>query len=463
MQKKSKKNKIQYVCTECGYDSLKWLGNCPNCGAWNSFKEFHPASDETPVGVGLTSVSPHSKEQPKPVSVDKIDFSEEARITTDLSEFDRVLGGGIVLGSLILLGGSPGIGKSTILLQISNKLAQHGDILYVSGEESLKQIKLRCKRLSIENSKIHVFSEVNLSSIENTIREMKPKIVIIDSVQTMFSDKINSLPGSVSQLKEAATHFLRIAKNNDIPIFLIGHVTKEGVIAGPKVLEHIVDTVLYIEEDMNSLFRILRAVKNRFGSVNEIGVFKMCSEGLEEVLNPSEIFLEDYDKSLPGTAIASVFEGTRPLLLEIQSLVSVSNYPNARRSVNGTDLNKVYKIITVLEKTFGLNLSNRDVYVNVIGGFSIREPAIDLGVSVSIFSSLKSLALSKKSLFIGEVGLLGEVRGVSNVVPRVKEASKLGIERVIIPAKNLKEIAHERLDIEIIGVKNIKQAIEQGI
>ncbi len=445
------KSKTVFFCKECGFESPKWLGQCPGCKAWDSFVEEPVA----PKSAGKTAArSTGSKAEP--VVLSKIEMHEDARTKTDIEEFDRVLGGGIVKASLVLVGGDPGIGKSTLLLQVCRVLAAKDlNVLYISGEESLKQIRMRADRLGGFTKDMNLLAETSLDSIEETITEMKPDIVVIDSIQTMFREDIASAPGSVSQVRETTGALLRIGKSLGITIFIVGHVTKEGVVAGPRVLEHMVDTVLYFEGDNSSSYRILRAVKNRFGSTNEVGVFEMRSEGLREVRNPSEYMLQGHPIGEPGSVIAASLEGTRPILLEVQALVCKTAFNMPRRTANGADTNRVNILMAVLEKRLGIQLGFCDAYVNVTGGMRVGEPAIDLAIVLAILSSYKSRPLPENSIVFGEVGLTGEVRGVSQAEARVNEAINLGYETCIIPAVNAKGIKTDK--IKIIGIGHVSE------
>ncbi len=441
------KNKTVFFCKECGYESPKWLGQCPGCQSWDCFVE-EPVAPKTASKSG-TVVRGRKAE---PVALSKIDMHEDARTKTDIEEFDRVLGGGIVKASLVLVGGDPGIGKSTLLLQVCRVLASKDmNVLYISGEESLRQIKMRADRLGGFSKDMHLLAETSLDSIEETINEMKPDVVVIDSIQTMFREDISSSPGSVSQVRETTGALLRIGKSLGITIFIVGHVTKEGVVAGPRVLEHMVDTVLYFEGDNSSSYRVLRAVKNRFGSTNEVGVFEMRSEGLKEVRNPSEYMLQGHPVGEPGSVIAASVEGTRPILLEVQALVCKTAFNMPRRTANGADYNRVNLLLAVLEKRLGIQLGFCDAYINVAGGMRVGEPAIDLAIVMAILSSHKSRPLPENSIVFGEVGLTGEVRGVSLAEARVNEAINLGYETVILPAVNAKTIKTDRIKLIPIG------------
>jgi DNA repair protein RadA/Sms len=448
---KSKKSKVTFVCQECGYASPKWMGKCPNCSAWNSFVE------ERVVSSGRQEVPPS-----KPISLTEIESHERDRMKTGQSEFDRVLGGGVVPGTMILIGGEPGIGKSTLLLQIAASLAKGGNrILYVSGEESTYQIGLRARRLGIKGENLLLLSETAVENIIETSKGVKPALLIIDSIQTVFDSGVESAPGSVSQVRECTTRLTRIAKGHSITIFLVGHVTKVGMIAGPRTLEHMVDTVLYLEGDRTQTFRILRAVKNRFGSINEIGVFEMTKDGLVEVTNPSLTFLDESTFDMSGSVVVSTIEGTRPMLAEVQALVSPTRYPVPQRVIVGSDYKKFSILLAVLERRAGYNLGNYDVFCNVVGGLKLLEPSCDLGLLVAIASNYKDCACMNGTVVIGEVGLAGEIRPVSQIERRVKEAERLGFNRCIIPLANGKEMRSNK--IKVIGVRDIKEAIKQSL
>lgn len=444
-----------FFCQNCGYESAKWMGQCPGCKEWNTFVEEL---------VDRKALSGSGKRKPaseaKPVPLSSIVASDEERVSTNMKELDRVLGGGIVRGSLVLVGGDPGIGKSTLLLQVCRNLSAQGlSVLYVSGEESLQQIKIRAERIGTFTDHLQLLCETNLELIREVIERQKPQIVVIDSVQTMYNESVGSAPGSVSQVREATSVLMQIAKGMDISIFIVGHVTKEGVVAGPRVLEHMVDTVLYFEGDRHESYRILRGVKNRFGSTNEIGVFEMRTEGLAEVENPSEYMLSGKPADASGSVVACSVEGTRPILLEIQALICHSYFNNPRRTATGTDFNRVNLLLAVLEKRLGMQLSDCDAYVNIAGGIRMNEPAIDLGIVLAIISSKLDLTIDEKTICFGEVGLSGEVRGVTMAEQRVAEAAKLGFKRCILPsvcfgaAKSVK-------GIELVGVSNVKEALE---
>ena len=446
------KSKSMYVCSDCGFETAKWYGKCPSCGQWNTLNE----EIVTPVpSFGKQPVA--SVKNLSSLSLDQIGTDDEDRYKTGIAELDRVMGGGIVKGSLVLLGGDPGIGKSTIMLQICNYLGKTLKVLYVSGEESQRQIKIRAQRLGVDTPNLSVMAENDTQAICEYIRTAEPDIVIIDSIQTMCISDINSSPGSITQVRESTNMFLRTAKGLEIPIFIIGHVNKDGVIAGPKVMEHIVDAVLYFEGDRNLSYRILRAVKNRFGSTNEIGVFEMGDKGLEEVLNPSLMLLSGRPKNVPGTCVAATIEGTRPILAEIQGLVTESSYGNPRRMATGFDYNRFSLILAVLEKRAGYFFSNLDAYINVVGGFRLDEPAVDLAVALTLISSLKDTPIPEDIAVFGEIGLAGEIRAVSQAQQRAQEAARLGFGRCIVPSACLKQM--HRIDgIEIFGVKSVRQA-----
>lgn len=450
----AKAREIQFFCKECGYESSKWLGQCPGCKEWNSFVE-------APVAPKAKGAKKHALTSEKPVTLSEISIMQEDRVTTGIEEFDRVLGGGIVPASLILVGGDPGIGKSTLLLQVCKHLSDDGHkVLYITGEESLKQIKLRANRLGDFNDNLLILCETNLDLIEAHIRQSEPEMVIIDSIQTMFREDVAAAAGSVSQVRESTNLLLQIAKGLEISIFIVGHVTKEGVVAGPRVLEHMVDTVLYFEGDRHASYRILRGVKNRFGSTNEIGVFEMRMEGLSEVKNPSEFLLQGRPENTSGSVAVCLIEGTRPLMVEIQGLVSKSGFGMARRTAAGTDYNRVNLLIAVLEKRLGINIADCDAYVNIAGGMKVSEPALDLGLVVALLSSYKNKIVPVDVVVFGEVGLSGEVRAVSMAAQRVAEAAKLGFKTCILPKASLEEIKGNKsikgLDkMNLIGISTI--------
>ncbi len=446
------------MCQECGYESPKWMGKCPGCGQWNKMVE--EVEKVTSPRRGAFSHSSGSEIVSKAKPITAIETESEPRIHTDLLELNRVLGGGIVKGSLVLIGGDPGIGKSTLLLQVSSQLANKNySTLYISGEESLRQTKLRAERLGISSDNLLVYAETNLDDINRTIEEVNPTFVIIDSIQTIFHPDITSAPGSVSQVRECTAELMRIGKTKGIAIFIVGHVTKEGSIAGPRLLEHMVDTVLYFEGERHHTYRILRAVKNRFGSTNEMGIFEMKEFGLEEVENPSEIFLEERSEGASGSTVVASMEGTRPVLVEIQALISPTSFGNPRRMATGIDHNRVSLLMAVLDKRVGMLLQNQDAYLKVAGGVKIDEPAIDLAIAVSIASSFRDKPTRTTDCIIGEVGLTGEVRRVSRIEQRVQEAAKLGFERVILPANNIGGWNVPN-GIELIGVSSVYEALQ---
>ena len=449
------KNTTVFFCQSCGYESSKWMGQCPGCREWNTFVEEAVVI----TSQGKSGGNRHA-ERKKPAVLSEISLEEEDRLSTHMAELDRVLGGGLVRGSLTLVGGDPGIGKSTLLLQVCRMLAQDGrEVLYVSGEESLKQIKIRANRIGEFNEHLKLLCETSLSAIEDSIRNAGPDVVVIDSIQTMYNENISSAPGSVSQVREATGVFLQLAKGLNISIFIVGHVTKEGTVAGPRVLEHMVDTVLYFEGDRHASYRILRGVKNRFGSTNEIGVFEMASDGLREVENPSEFMLSGKPAQASGSVVVCSMEGTRPMLIEIQALVCHSNFGIPRRQTTGTDFNRVNLLMAVLEKRLGMQLGNCDAYVNIAGGIRIQEPAIDLGIVMALVSSFKNRPIDDKLIAIGEVGLSGEVRGVSMIQARVQEAKKLGFTTCVIPKVSM-EAVKEISGIKLIGVEGLGDAID---
>lgn len=447
------KVKSSYVCSECGYESPKWFGKCPGCGEWNTMNEELPT---VPIkGAVKGSISTISQI----MSLNEIKEDYEKRISTGVNEFDRVLGGGIVLGSLVLLSGDPGIGKSTILLQICQYLGKNNKILYVSGEESAAQIKMRASRLGVTTDNLFILPQTDVVIIVETIKTEKPNVVIIDSIQTMVYDEISSSAGSVTQVRECTNIFMHTAKGLGIPIFIVGHVNKDGAIAGPKVLEHIVDTVLYFEGERNYSYRMLRGVKNRFGSTNEIGVFEMTGSGLREVLNPSLMMISGRPKNTSGTCVACVMEGSRPILAEVQGLVCTTGFGTPRRMSTGFDYNRMSMLLAVLEKRAGYIFNNMDAYVNVVGGLKLDEPAADLTVAMALVSSLKDKAVGENVLAFGEVGLAGEIRAVSNCEQRVTEAYRLGFKRCIIPFHNYKSLSKElKVNLDIVPVRTIREA-----
>ncbi|MDO4451995.1 MAG: DNA repair protein RadA [Lachnospiraceae bacterium] len=447
----AKGKKSVFFCQNCGHEEKKWLGQCPMCKEWNTFVE------ET-ISEGVSFSKTVSRADV--VTLSSVKTDSEERTKTGIEELDRVLGGGIVQGSLILVGGDPGIGKSTLLLQVCQKLSQKKhQVLYISGEESLKQIKLRAMRMGEFTDELSLLCETNLNTVRGVIERRKPEIVIIDSIQTMYSEDVTSAPGSVSQVRESTNVLMQLAKGLNISIFIVGHVTKEGTVAGPRVLEHMVDTVLYFEGDRHASYRILRGVKNRFGSTNEIGVFEMRQSGLQEVKNPSEFMLNGKPEGASGSVVACSMEGTRPILLEIQALVCQSGFGMPRRTAAGTDYNRVNLLMAVLEKRMGLPLFNYDAYVNIVGGIKMNEPAIDLGIILAIVSSYKNKPIGDKVIAFGEVGLSGEVRAVSMPEQRVSEAKKLGFQTCIVPAVSVEAVKSIE-GIEIVGVKNISEAVQ---
>ena len=454
----AKAKKSVFFCQNCGHEEAKWLGQCPACGEWNTFVEEKIDSGITKgVSAGARSVR-ESVREAKVVPLNEVAADNDVRCRTGISELDRVLGGGIVPGSLVLIGGDPGIGKSTLLLQVCRGLAGEKKILYISGEESQAQIKLRANRMGDFASGLLVLCETNLEIIRGVIEKERPELVVIDSIQTMYSEEVSSAPGSVSQVRESTNIFMQLAKGLHIPIFIVGHVTKEGTVAGPRVLEHMVDTVLYFEGDRHASYRILRAVKNRFGSTNEIGVFEMQQTGLAEVENPSEYMLRGRPEHASGSVVACSIEGTRPILIEIQALVCRSNFGMPRRTAAGTDYNRVNLLMAVLEKRLGMALSNSDAYVNIAGGIRMNEPAIDLGIVLAIVSSFRNRPIDEKTIVFGEVGLSGEVRAVNMPEQRVAEAKKLGFETCILPEVSLKMVKGIK-GIRLVGVKNIADAV----
>ena len=450
------KVKSKYVCQNCGYETAGYLGKCPECGSWGSFVEELSTPVEKKTEVEVFDTTP-------PMTLDEIEMNSEIRMSTNISEFDRVLGGGIVQGSLVLIAGDPGIGKSTILLQTSGELCNASKkVLYISAEESASQIKLRAERLGVKSNTLFIYPQTNLELIKKHIESMKPDLVIVDSIQAIYTSMIQSSAGSVSQIRECCNMLMHIAKSQNISIIVIGHVTKEGNIAGPKVLEHMVDTVIQFEGDKTKTYRILRSIKNRFGNTSEVGIFEMSATGLTEVVNPSELFLKEYNQTqTPGSTIIVTSEGTRPLLVEIQALVGTTPYPAPRRIANGVDTGRVLQILAVLEKRIGLNLSKQDVYVNVIGGIDVNEPAADLGIALAIVTCVRDVVFDPETAIIGEIGLSGEIRAVNHIEKRINEAQKLGFKRIIIPESN--DVQEEFKGIQIVKVKRILEAITRGI
>ncbi|MCM1154075.1 MAG: DNA repair protein RadA [Roseburia sp.] len=445
-----------FYCQNCGYESSKWMGQCPGCREWNSFVEEKVSTR----GSSAAATAKAARENAKPSRLSEITLQEEERMSTHMEELDRVLGGGIVPGSLILVGGDPGIGKSTLLLQVCRYMAMdQKKVLYISGEESLRQIKLRANRIGEFGENLYLLCETNLETIEETIRHLMPDITIIDSIQTMYQETVSAAPGSVSQVREATGVFLQLAKGLGTSIFIVGHVTKEGTVAGPRVLEHMVDTVLYFEGDRHASYRILRGVKNRFGSTNEIGVFEMKEEGLTEVANPSEFMLDGKPEGASGSIVSCSMEGTRPILFEIQALVCHTNFGFPRRQAIGTDFNRVNLLMAVLEKRLGLQMSDCDAYVNLAGGMKITEPAIDLGIAMAVASSFKNRPIDDHMAAFGEIGLSGEVRGVSMIEQRIQEAAKLGFSTCVVPKVCIRQI-REKSGVKIIGVSSVQDAID---
>ncbi len=447
------KTRIKYICSNCGYESLRWLGKCPECDSWNTFTEeiIETSSRKSSSYKGTINLK----------KINELEDAEKNRIITGIGELDRVLGGGFIPGSVILLGGDPGIGKSTLAMQAASKI--NNKVLYVTGEESTSQIKSRAARLKINSDNFYVLSETDLNIIIAAINSLSPSLVIIDSIQTMFRNELDNSPGTITQIRECTSQLMETAKKNDIAVLIVGHVTKEGFIAGPKVLEHMVDTVIQFEGESHHTFRILRAQKNRFGSTNEIGIFEMHEDGLTEVKNPSEVFLSERDKEISGSAITASIEGTRPILLEVQALVTPSNFGNPQRVATGFDYRRLSILLAVLEKRNGLRLSANNVFLNMVGGVKIDEPAIDLAVCCSIASSLMNKIVNPKTVLIGEVGLGGEVRSVSHIEKRIQEAEKLGFKKVLVPSNNLKGLKVNSSSILISGMENLTEAINDVI
>ena len=448
------KKKTTFVCQNCEYHSPKYLGRCPNCGAWSSFVEEVEAAEVKHARVSLTG------EKTRPMKLAEVTSIDVNRTKTEMDEFNRVLGGGVVPGSLVLIGGDPGIGKSTLLLQVSTQLSHQGTVLYVSGEESAEQIKLRAERLGDIDSEFYLYAETNMQNIRTEIEKIKPDFLIIDSIQTVMSPEISSVQGSVSQVREVTAELMQLAKTNNIATFIVGHMTKEGTLAGPRTLEHMVDTVLYFEGERQHTFRILRAVKNRFGSTNEIGIFEMQSGGLVEVVNPSEVFLEERLDGATGSSIVVTMEGTRPILAEVQALVKPTMFGNAKRTTTGLDFNRASLIMAVLEKRAGLLLQNQDAYLKSAGGVKLDEPAIDLAVAVAIASSYKDLPTNPQECFIGEIGLTGEIRRVNRIEQRINEAAKLGFTKVYAPKNSLNGLKVPD-NIQVIGVTTIGEVLKK--
>lgn len=446
------KAKTIFVCNECGYESAKWMGKCPACNSWNTFFEEK-------ISTKVESGKREKKIQEAPKPLNSYVGQDAQRTSTGYAELDRVLGGGLVKGSLVLVGGEPGIGKSTLILQLCDKVKGEGKVLYVSGEESAEQIKLRADRLDIKNDDILFLGETDIDIIDQNIEELNPKLVIIDSMQTMYSEEISSAPGSVSQVREITSRIMKICKSRKITTIIIGHVTKDGNIAGPRVLEHMVDTVLYIEGERYFSYRMIRGVKNRFGSTNEVGMFEMQEKGMVEITNPSSILISEREDNPSGSVVVATVEGTRPLLVELQALVTQSVFGLPRRTANGIDYNRLTLLVAVMEKKAGFMLGNQDVYLNVVGGLKVNEPALDLGIILATASSFKNVSIPKGVIALGEVGLTGEVRTINMMEKRLKEAERLGFKKCIIPENN-KKLLKESYKLDIIGVKNINEAMK---
>ena len=451
-----KASKTIFTCQSCGYQSPKWLGKCPDCGHWDSFAE-EVSKPSLVRSVFGRSAAPAAV----PVAIDSIELESEIRLTSSIAEFDRVLGGGLVAGSLVLIGGDPGIGKSTLMLQALYGLAEQGHrVLYVSGEESIRQLRLRSQRLGTVSSGMQVVCEVAVDAILSMVASVKPEVLVIDSIQTMFNPELSSAPGSVSQVREATVKLMMTAKQTGLPIFLVGHVTKDGAIAGPRLLEHMVDTVLYFEGDRNHMFRVLRAVKNRFGSTNEIGVFEMKDAGLFEVRNPSAVFLAERPDAAAGSVVTASMEGTRPILVELQALASGTNFGTPRRTILGLDHNRVALLAAVMEKKLGMHLMGYDIFMNVAGGVKVSEPAVDMAIVAAIASSFLDKAIPESTVVLGEIGLTGEVRAVGQMENRLSECQKMGFTRCLIPSSNQKQMARIGGGLELVGIRTVEEAIE---
>ena len=447
--------KTRFVCQQCGHTAPQWLGKCPSCEGWNTFVE---EMTQAPVKARVSSLGMKSERPIKPMALKDIELTSESRIVTGVQEFDRVLGGGIMQGSFVLIAGDPGIGKSTLMTELARYLPDRR-LLYVTGEESIRQVKLRAERLGVSSDNFFLFAETNVERIIAAVQDMQPDVMVVDSIQTIFRPDVQSAPGSVSQVRESAAALLQLAKENEIPTFIVGHVTKDGSIAGPRVLEHMVDTVLYFEGDRHHAFRILRAVKNRFGSTNEIGVFEMRAGGLLEVKNPSEIFLSERSFGASGSTVVCSLEGTRPILVEIQALVTSTSYNTPQRNATGFEARRLQMLLAVLEKREGLRLSTHDVFVNMAGGVRLEEPAVDLGVILAVASSFRDIPTDTGTVLIGEVGLGGEIRTVSQIEPRLNEAAKLGFTRAIIPENNKKGATIPK-GLEVTGVERLSQVLD---
>ena len=446
--------KANFLCQACGYQSARWLGRCPDCSTWNTFKE------ERPPATGRGRPAAVEAVRPKATPMTEIEVVGESRQRTGIGEFDRVLGGGVVPGAVMLVGGDPGIGKTTLLLQALPRLARHGAaVLYVSGEESPRQIKMRGERLCIADPSLYVLAETSFEEVLKAIQALQPAAVVVDSIQTIYTDQVSSAPGSISQIQEVAGQLMWLSKRTGVPVFIIGHVTKEGAIAGPRLLEHIVDTVLYFEGDKGHPYRILRAVKNRFGSTNEIGVFEMKESGLEEVANPSELFLAERPEHSTGSVVVSSLGGTRPILVELQALVSPTGYAMPRRMANGVEINRVALLLAVMEKRLGIHLAGQDIYINVVGGMQLEEPAIDLGIVAAVTSSLREVPVSAHTVMMGEMGLGGEVRAITQVDARVREAAKMGFRRCVLPERNVAKLQAPE-GLELIAVRDVREALD---
>lgn len=451
----SVKLKTKYICQNCGYSSTKWVGKCPDCEQWNTFTE--EIIDTNKIRSDKKTLLKSKSAELNLIS--EVESQEESRFLTGIEELDRVLGGGLVAGSVVLIGGDPGIGKSTLMLQIADKI-KHKKFLYVSGEESSRQIKLRCERLDFHLENFYVLSETDLEIISSVIENENPDLIVIDSIQTVYRPEIESSPGTISQLRESTSYLIKIAKYKNIPIIIVGHITKDGAIAGPKVLEHMVDVVLQFEGERTHLYRILRGIKNRFGSTNEIGIFEMTDKGLKEVPNPSEVFLSQRNYGASGCVISSSIEGTRPILIEVQGLVTTTSYGIPQRTSMGFDYKRLNIIIAVLEKKLGIHLSKYDIFLNIAGGVKIDEPAIDLAVAMSIYSSFKDIPVDSETVIMGELGLSGEIRTISYIDKRISEAAKLGFKQIILPKNNLKNLDVKRYKSKITGVERIKEAVD---